>query len=482
MAKTARRRRAYGIAALATAVLAVGACQEVTVPSLNNAIIGSLTDNPDISTINVSTIGMLITLRDRVGTEASAMGILGKESYNLDQAEPRNVLSYLQGPIEPGGFVQDLGWTAGYRNIVQGAAILEAVEKIPETATPTTVSYTLAQKQAIRGFVKTIMAMELLTQVRVRDQVGIVIDVSTDRTAPLGPIVSKAEGLTYVVTLLDEARTHLLAGGTTFPFALPAGFLNFAATGTTAATPANFLLLNRAIKARAEVYRQQWASALTAIGESFIEATTTTGGNLARGAYHVYSTASGDIINPLFDQTPTRFYVHPSILSGAQARVGGAPDLRLSSKTAVGTSRTTVTVQGTHKFMNYPTNVSPVPIIKNEELILLRAEARYNNGDPVGALADINFVRVNSGGLAPLAGFADANAFVDELLYNRTYSLLFEGGHRWVDARRYNRLAQLPKVNTQLNERTFPYVMLPADECTQRGGQPAIACTQVTGQ
>jgi hypothetical protein len=482
MAKTARRRRAYGIAALATAVLAVGACQEVTVPSLNNAIIGSLTDNPDISTINVSTIGMLITLRDRVGTEASAMGILGKESYNLDQAEPRNVLSYLQGPIEPGGFVQDLGWTAGYRNIVQGAAILEAVEKIPETATPTTVSYTLAQKQAIRGFVKTIMAMELLTQVRVRDQVGIVIDVSTDRTAPLGPIVSKAEGLTYVVTLLDEARTHLLAGGTTFPFALPAGFLNFAATGTTAATPGNFLLLNRAIKARAEVYRQQWASALTAIGESFIEATTTTGGNLARGAYHVYSTASGDIINPLFDQTPTRFYVHPSILSGAQARVGGAPDLRLSSKTAVGTSRTTVTVQGTHKFMNYPTNVSPVPIIKNEELILLRAEARYNNGDPVGALADINFVRVNSGGLAPLAGFADANAFVDELLYNRTYSLLFEGGHRWVDARRYNRLAQLPKVNTQLNERTFPYVMLPADECTQRGGQPAIACTQVTGQ
>jgi hypothetical protein len=37
-------------------------------------------------------------------------------------------------------------------------------------------------------------------------------------------------------------------------------------------------------------------------------------------------------------------------------------------------------------------------------------------------------------------------------------------------------------VNTQLQERTFPYVMLPADECTQRGNQPAIACTQVQGQ
>jgi starch-binding outer membrane protein, SusD/RagB family len=477
------------MATLAAAACVATACQEVTVPSLNNPIIESLTENPDISTINVSTVGMLITLRDRVGTEASAMGILGKESYNLDQAEPRNVISYLQGPIEPGGFVQDLGWTAGYRNVVQGQAILEAVDKIPETATPTTVSYTLAQKQGIRGFVKTIVAMELLTQVRIRDQVGIVVDVSTDRTAPLGAIVTKAEGLTRIVTLLDEARTHLQAAGTTFAFPLPTGFLNYSLPAV-ANTPSNFLLLNRAIKARAEVYRQQWGSALTAIGESFVEATTATPANLARGGYHVYSTNSGDIINPLFDQTPTRFYVHPSILSGAQSRpvapvppaTTPPPDLRLSSKTAVGTSRTTVTVQGTHKFMNYPTNVSPVPIIKNEELILLRAEARYNSGDSPGALADINFIRVNSGGLAPLAGFADANAFVDELLYNRTYSLLFEGGHRWVDYRRYNRLAQLPKINTQLNERTFPYVMLPADECTQRGNQPAVACTQVAGQ
>jgi hypothetical protein len=33
---------------------------------------------------------------------------------------------------------------------------------------------------------------------------------------------------------------------------------------------------------------------------------------------------------------------------------------------------------------------------------------------------------------------------LDELLYNKLFSLLFEGGHRWVDARRYGRLGQLP--------------------------------------
>lgn len=456
---------------------ALSACEPVTVPNLNNPSIESLTSNPTIGVVNTAIVGMLINLRGRIGTEASAMGILGKESYNLDQAEPRNVLSYLQGPIEPGGFVQDLGWTEGYRNVIQGLTILEAVDKIAETPTPTTASYSPQQKEGIRGFVKTIMAMELLTQVRVRDAVGIVVDVSADPSAPLGAVVTKADALTRIVALLNEAKTHLQAGGTAFAFPLHTGFAGFN-------VPSTFLQFNRGITARAEVYREQWAAALTALGESFIDVTTPTPARLALGTYHVFSASSGDVLNTLFDQTPTRFYVHPSILSGAQTRVGGAPDLRLSTKTAPGTARTTVTVQGTHKFMNYPTSTSPVPIIKNEELILLRAEARYKTTDLTGALADLNFVRVNSGGLAPLtlADIATEAAFVTELLYNRTYSLLFEGGHRWVDYRRYGRLAQLPKINTQINEKTFPYVMFPADECNQRDPKPQPGCSEVVGQ
>ena len=43
-------------------------------------------------------------------------------------------------------------------------------------------------------------------------------------------------------------------------------------------------------------------------------------------------------------------------------------------------------VQGTHRFTIYASNVAPIPIIKNEELILLRAEARYQCGDAAGAL------------------------------------------------------------------------------------------------
>jgi hypothetical protein len=460
--------RLYSLRTAACVIAAtLGACKDITVPNYNNPNLEQLTNNPTASTVNTAVVGIVISLRDRVGTEASSLGILGKESYNLDQAEPRNVLGFLQGPIEPGGFVQDLSWTAGYRNLRQSAVILAALDKVP--------NFTAAQKEGIRGFVKTIMAMELLTQVRIRDVAGIMVDVSADPAAPLGDIVTRDAALTRISQLLDEAKTNLQAGGSQFSFPLHSGFAGFN-------TPTTFVQFNRGIKARTEVYRQQWGAALTALTESFIDVSSGSAATLAKGVYHVYSTSSGDATNPLFDPTPTRLYVHPSILSGAQARANGQPDLRLTSKTAVGVSRVVQQVQGTSKFINYPTSTSPVPVLKNEELILLRAEARYQSNDVAGALADINFIRVNSGGLAPLAAFADLTTFVDELLYNRTYSLLFEDGHRWVDYRRYGRLAQLPKINTAINEKTFPYVMFPQDECNQRSPKPDLGCTQVPGQ
>jgi starch-binding outer membrane protein, SusD/RagB family len=459
-------------AVLAAAALSVAACKDVTVPNYNNPSLEQLTETPTVGTVNTAIVGMLINLRGRVPTEASAMGILGKESYNLDQAEPRNVISYLQGPIEPGGFVQDLSWTAAYRNIYQGAVILEAIGKVPESASPTPATFTAQQKESIRGFVKTVIAIELLSQIRIRDVAGIMVDFTADPSAPLGAIVNKQTALTRISALLDEAKTHLLAGGTAFPFTLHSGFAGFN-------TPTTFLQFNRGIKARTEVYRGQWAAALTALGESFLDVSSTSAATLAKGVYHVYSTTSGDAINPLFDPTPAALYVHPSVLSGAKQRANGEPDLRLSSKTSPGTQRTVQQVQGTHRFTIYSTNVSPVPILKNEELILLRAEARYFGGDPAGALTDINFIRVNSGGLAARGAFASDTDFVDELLYNRLYSLLFEGGHRWVDARRYNRLSQLPRINGQLAEKTFPYVMFPQDECNQRTPKPEIGCAAV---
>jgi len=447
------------------AIAVVAGCEDVTVPNYNNPSVDALTSSPTPSVVNTATSGLLVLYRAATAAEGWQMGSLGREAYNLLQAEARNLLGYYAGPIVPGGFVQDLGWPNAYTNIRQIQSILTAVDKVS--------GYSAAQKEAVKGFVQTIAAMELLRQIKIRDTIGIVVDIPADPHS-LGTVVGKDAALTRIADMLDSARTHLQAGGTAFPFVLTSGFAGFN-------TPATFTLVNRGMRARVDVYRRQWAQALTDIAASFVDTSSTSLATLAKGAYNVWSTASGDSPNPLFDPTPTALYVHPSITTGAQKRADGSSDLRLTRKTAPGTVRSLQGVTGTTKFTIYASQNDPTPILKNEELILLRAEANFQLGNRTAALADVNFIRVNSGGLAPLpAGFS--GDLLTEILYNRTYSLLFEQGTRWVDARRYGRLAQLPKLNSSIAELIFPWVMFPDAECLQRGQQPTQACTQVIGQ
>ncbi len=70
-----------------------------------------------------------------------------------------------------------------------------------------------------------------------------------------------------------------------------------------------------------------------------------------------------------------------------------------------------------------------------------------------------------------------ADERIDELLYNRRYSLLWEG-HRWIDLRRYDRLTSLPVDHpTFVRFRQFP---LPAGECVGRSPAPT-GCSPVQG-
>ena len=460
--------RAHSLSARRAAVLAVAAgaafaaCKEVTVPNYNSPNVEQLTGAPNASTMNTTVLGLLVGARATVGTYATGLGILGREVYNLDGAEPRNVLGYLVGPLEPGGFVADVGWTATYRQVLTATTILAGVDKVPE--------YTPAQKEGVKGLTKTFVAMAYIDQLRVRDTFGIVLDVDPD-ARQIGAFVTRDEGYARAAQLLDEAKTHLQAAGGAFPFVLHSGFAGFN-------TPATFLRFNRAIKARLEVYRGRWQDALTALGESFVSTASGSAAALATGAYHVYSTASGDAVNPLFDPAPRALAAVPSFLTDAQRRADGSADLRASGKAVAGAvSLTTQGVTSNVRVTAYASNTAPVPIIKNEELILLRAEANLNLGNRAAAIEDINFVRVNSGGLAPLPATFSGD-LIGELLYNRRYSLFDEYGHRWVDLRRYNRLGELPK--TLPTHRVFPLVPIPVDECNQRNPAPR-GCVQVSG-
>lgn len=456
------RARSFALPMALATVALLGACSEVVVPNYNSPSTDRLTTNPTAATVNTTVVGLLVGIRGSVGTWATGLGVLGREILNLDTAEPRSVNAYLIGPLEPGGFGVDQGWTATYRNLRTAVTLLDAVEKVPE--------YTDAQKAAVRGFVKTVMAQDYVNLLRVRDTFGIVLDVNPD-PAVMGEFVSREAAYTRVSALFDEAKADLLAGGSAFPFPLTTGFAGFN-------TPTTFLRVNRALKARSDIYQLHWADALTSLGESFISTASSTPAALAAGVYHVYSTTSGDATNPLFDPGPRNLVAVPDFLTDAQLRPDGTIDLRASSKAQLmPTSLSTQGVSSNVRITAYASNIAPVPWIKNEELILLRAEAYNGLGNRAAAIADLNFVRINSGGLAPLPDDY-AGDLVDEILYNRRYSLFDEYGHRWVDSRRYGRLETLPKALP--SHRIFPRVPIPIDECNQRPVAP-VGCVNVLG-
>lgn len=442
------------IAAAAALVIASG-CSDLTVPDYNNPSLEDLQTNPTPTKIAQAAQGLLVGTRVQQGTQngyVSLLGIVGRESYNFDPADPRFIVEMLIGPLDGGSpaFGGNL-FGAPYANIRNANILLAAIDVVAGMST--------AQKSATKGFARTIQALDYLYVINTRDTYGSPLDVSTAPTGPPAAIASKAEIFAYISKLLDDGLVELQAGGAAFPFALSPGF-------SAAATPSEFAKFNRALKARVEVYRGNHAAALTAVNASFID----TGAPLTRGVYHSFSTGSGDLTNLLFDPTGRAIVAHPSIRSDAERKANGTLDARALSKTATIEARTVQGVTSDLVFTIYESNVAPIPIIRNEELILLRAEARFNTGNTAGALSDINFIRTTSGGLAARGAFANAADFTTELLKQRRYSLLFEGGHRWIDARRLGTLNSLPKALPTHNIHSrFPFTEA---ECLVRNPAP----------
>jgi hypothetical protein len=448
------------IATVAVLLLA-SACKDLVVPDYNNTSLDDLTNNPTPTKITQAAQGLMVGTRVGIGEQngyVSLLGIIGRESYNFDPADPRFITEMLVGPLDGGSpaFGGNL-FAAPYRNIRNANILLGALT--------TVVGMTTAQKAAVEGYAKTIQALDYLNVINTRDDLGAPLDVNIGPTEAPAPIVAKAAVLTYISTLLDEGLTQLNAGGTAFPFALSPGFAGFDSTAT-------FAEFNRALKARVEVYRGNYAAALTALSGSFID----TSAPLTLGVYHSYGTGSGDTQNFLLDPAGRAILAHPSIVTDAQNKPDGTPDARLLSKVVqLPAPRTVQGVTSDRVFSIYNSNTAPIPIIRNEELILLRAEARYFTNDFVGALSDINFIRTTSGGLAPRGAFVSQADFVAELLRQRRYSLLFEGGHRWIDVRRFGLLSTLPlALATHTIPSRFPF---PEAECLARVPAPTQGCT-----
>ncbi len=445
--------------ALAAAVAMTAACGNFEIQNIDNPSLNTLEGSPTPSVIYSATQGLLAGIRSSTTSNLSTFAHYGRIGYYIDVAQTR--LTAFDDVLTPGG---GAGWGGTYGTIRVINTINAGLDKVGSAMTD-------AEKAAVRGFVWTVEAYVLHGQLRAQDAFGIATDTDHPRSAALPPIVSKAAGFSYIAKRLDDARTQLQAAGATFPFTLGTGFAGFN-------TPATFTQFNRALRARAAIEAGAYADALTALAASFVSATAA----MDLGPRNVYSTTSGDATNGFFDPSGFSYVADSMLPRQAQLQPGGAVDLRVSTKmTQMSVYRTHTGVTSNYRWTRYPTSTSPIPIIKNEELLLIRAEARWRTGDQPGALADLNTVRTVSGGLAAIGAWPGDPAFENELLYNRKYSLMLEYGHRWVDLRRFGRLTDLtgPRGPGDL---VFDKVPLPQTECDQREETDSTPrCSQVSG-
>ena len=442
--------------AVAAGTLLLGACGDITVPNYANPPLDDLLSRPTVELVKQTATGVMQGSRQDADTYVKWTGIVGREGYFLDNNETRYVTRIYNGNPQASNFTGNAYWTTPYRNIRTANLLIGALDH-------QNIQMSAAEEEAIRGFAKTIQAVDYIQVLNMRDRIPVEVNTSLDQLTTPPPLADRAAAYAFISKLLDDARGHLEKGGNSFPFPMPSGLKQFGFD-----TPARFIQLNRALKARVEVYRASemkggaanYGTALQALEGSFLSLNgavdpLSNRALLNLGAYQTYSGGSGDTPNTLYDPSG-KTVAERTLRRDVQLRASGERDARFVVKTDSASTSTVAGLSSDLRFAIYDTRpfygsggqAAPIPIIRNEELVLLRSEARWFTGDRVGAMADLNWVRVNSGGLAPIAQPTDDAGYVTALLRERRYSLLFEGGHRWVDNRRFGRIAEL-RASTQ---------------------------------
>lgn len=437
---------------LTTLVLSFAACEIVEVDEVqdpNRPTSQSVLQNATQGQIQDLITGLENKNRDIIDARSGAytlLGVFGRELYYFNSSDPNFITAWLQLPgsvnaEDNNSFFVDASL---YEEPYQGVQLAN----LTIAAVANSEQLTDAAKNAASGFAKTIKALQLLVPLNSQFQNGIRVDIPFEEPLNPGPFLSYDNALAEIRAILDDGASDLANAGNSFPFELTDGFGDFD-------TPAELREWNRAVAARAASYAADWQGVLDAVAESFVDPTVGAA-SMNSGVYFTFE-GGNDLLNPYFF-TPTAdqndlIVVHPSMINDAEAG-----DQRVDNKffqratPAENPDFPGPTIEYQHAFIGSATD--NFPMIRNEELILLRAEALANRNtgtDLTEAVNYINVVRSSWG----LGNFASANQsdIIDQVLFERRYSLWGEG-HRWIDARRYGRLNQIPanfgRIPTQI--------------------------------
>ncbi|MEI3797626.1 MULTISPECIES: RagB/SusD family nutrient uptake outer membrane protein [unclassified Chitinophaga] len=422
-------------------LLALNACQKGEINSLNTPVVGGIITDPSRSDLFNLVTGAESGMRNSLSAYLDGTGIIGREIYRFSGAEPRYTTDLLGGGsklLDNNTFYITNPWSARYQVARQCFILLDAINN-----TRTEVASDV-QKKAFTGFAKTLIGYQLLLNLNMTNTNGVRIPVPNGAT--LGPVITNpAVVMDSILKFLDEGKADLTGSEVIFP--LSDGFLGFK-------DAPGLIKFNRAIAARVYIYQQKWDNALSALNESFFDLN----GSLTRGVYHAFSTNGGDLANTMYlppNGNGEIRVAHPSFA------INILPGDDRITKTSLRTSSASQSgLTGNRDVIVWTSLNAPISIIRNEELVLIYAEAKMQKNAIPDAIVAINRIRT-AHNLPVYSGPPTLAALITELLYNRRYSLFMEG-HRWIDVRRYNLLGTLPKDRP--DDDVWPRYPLPQSE------------------
>lgn len=469
--------RKYTTIALAVGAFAVAGCKDSAIVNPEDAptveaLSGALTRG------SLQQLATGVLAQDRaaiVGTFTHYVlsAIFARDVYRIDASEPRYVQETLGGQPDAGSFAGGGGWAQFYTATRAANNLLIALP----SASNAEVS--AVEKSATAGFMKTMKALDYYRLAELRDTVGIAIQ--TDDADEVTPIRCKTPALAYVAALLDSAIADLNAAGgsTKLPFVLPTGWTAF---GRDYSVVSNIIIFNRALKGKVDFYRglDRTSPQPALFAQSIAELTQALGG-AAAGAVP----ASQFSVGPYYNFVPggteatannradDKIGLNPQV--NAQIQAGDTRKSKIVTRTLLSGFGISTTTTYSGAVPSTANQSNPIGILRDEELVLLRAQANIEANNFAAATADVNSVRT-AYGLPALAVFAAKEAARTAVLYEKRYSLLFEGPQRLVDLRGYGRLNSAffpPEVPTDPYNAAFP---IPRAEQDARGGT-VTGCT-----
>lgn len=224
------------------------------------------------------------------------------------------------------------------------------------------------------------------------------------------------------------------------------------------------------LRARVNLYRKNYAAAFADADRVINEGGYALEADL-NSVYDTTDPSSESIFEVVFNEQDQSSY---NTFTIRRDEYNADPDVLTFFEDGDARSALFTEARGRNRTGKYPdnTNANNAKVFRLAEVYLIRSEAAvFANNDPDAGTADLNIIR-NRAGLGDLGVFADTEAYLDALLYERRAELNFEG-HRFFDLVRTGRSQTVLDLEDFRRVLPIPRTELQvSDNLTQNPGYP----------